>query len=107
MLYQQQMANTSVNANTSRHRPLSLVLSGLILICLLLLSACSGSNSTAGNSPTALPTAAISYTLHQQGSLQLQTFQQWIALMQQYNGDISSYQQEFTSDQQALQAAQT
>ncbi len=37
--------------------------------------------------------------------MQLQAFQQWIALMQQYNGNVTTYQQQYNSDQQALQTA--
>jgi len=43
--------------------------------------------------------------LQNEGDTQLQTFQQWIALMQQYNGSVTTYQQQYTSDQQALHAA--
>jgi hypothetical protein len=39
------------------------------------------------------------------GDTQLQAFQQWISLMQHYKGDITSYQQQYTSDGQALHAA--
>lgn len=39
--------------------------------------------------------------------MQLQSFQQWIALMQQYGGDVTNYQQQYTSDQQALKSAST
>lgn len=111
MHYQIQQLTTSVKTKAHHYRPSSLLLSGLILACLLLLNACSGSatsnNPAADNSPTSLPTPAIDRTLQQQGTVQLQTFQQWIALMQQYNGDVASYQQAYTSDQEALQAAQT
>ena len=39
--------------------------------------------------------------------MQLEAFQQWIALMQQYGGKADRYQQQYTSDQQALNAATT
>jgi lipoprotein-anchoring transpeptidase ErfK/SrfK len=39
--------------------------------------------------------------------MQLQAFQQWIALMKQYGGNIDSYQQQFDADQQALNDAAT
>jgi hypothetical protein len=76
----------------------------------LLLSACSNStpgkttNSSSANSSSPSP---ISQTLLNQGSSQLQTFQQWIALMQQYGGNSASYQQQYTNDQQALKSANT
>src|SRR6266852_3159139 len=87
------------------------LLSALVL-CLVLLSAC-GSLSNGGNrqsvssTPTALPTPAVDPTLQNQGTTELQTFQQWITLMQKYNGNTASYQQQYTSDQQALQDAKT
>nr|BBH95676.1 hypothetical protein KTA_38750 [Thermogemmatispora argillosa] len=37
----------------------------------------------------------------------LETFQQWITLMQQNGGDVTTYQQQYQRDQQALQQAQT
>ncbi|HLI06747.1 MAG TPA: L,D-transpeptidase family protein [Ktedonobacteraceae bacterium] len=51
------------------------------------------------------PTPTVSSTLQDQGTMQLQAFQQWIALMQQYNGNVTTYQQQYNSDQQALQTA--
>src|SRR5712692_63088 len=93
----------------SRHHIPTLLLSGLIL-CLLLLSACnssSASGTTATSTSTALPTPSIDSTLQNQGDTQLQTFQQWISLMQKYNGNTATYQQQYTSDQQALQDAKT
>ncbi|MEO8972945.1 MAG: L,D-transpeptidase, partial [Ktedonobacteraceae bacterium] len=88
----------------------TLILSGLFL-CIFLLSACNGvatgntGTTAAANRPTPLPSPAIDPTLQNQGTAQLQTFQQWITLMQQNKGDITAYQQQYTSDQQALQAA--
>jgi hypothetical protein len=54
-----------------------------------------------------LPTPTIDPTLQSQGDAQLQTYQQWISLMQKYNGNTATYQQQYTSDQQALQNAKT
>jgi lipoprotein-anchoring transpeptidase ErfK/SrfK len=45
--------------------------------------------------------------LKNQGDAQLQTFQQWISLIQQYGGASTSYQQQYTADQQALKNAHT
>lgn len=93
--------------STFSHRLRTLTLSGLFL-CIFLLSACGGATigiSPAANRPTPLPSPTIDRTLQNQGTAQLQTFQQWIALMQQYKGDINTYQQQYTGDQQALQAA--
>lgn len=87
----------------------TVVLSGLTL-CLLLLSACasntSGTNAKVGPS-TIISTPTVDATLRNQGETQLQTFQQWISLMQQYGGNSASYQQQYTADQQALQKAST
>ncbi len=84
----------------------------LFVLCLLLLSACSfpgNGNATASKpeAPTVIPTPTIDSTLSKQGSTQLQAFQQWIALMKQYGGDTTSYQQQYDADQQAFQSAKT
>ena len=90
------------------------MLCGLLLACALLLGACSSGAplsksgdpaQNAANTPTLTPSPTVSPALQQQGTAQLQTFQQWIALMQQYGGNVSTYQQQYTSDQQALNAA--
>jgi L,D-transpeptidase catalytic domain len=88
-----------------------LLLSALML-CLLLLSACGSSSNgentqSASSTPAALPTPTVDPTLQNQGATELQTFHQWITLMQKYNGNITTYQQQYTSDQQALQIAKT
>ena len=95
------------------YRLRTLVLSGLLL-CIFLLSACSGATTTGSNGttptvnrPTPLPSPVIDRALQNQGSAQLQAFQQWISLMQQYKGDTTTYQQQYTGDQQALQSAST
>ncbi|HEU5381785.1 MAG TPA: L,D-transpeptidase [Ktedonobacteraceae bacterium] len=78
----------------------------LLLTGLLFLNACKNTGASYadtqlqhGSQPT------VSRLLQQQGQLQLQTFRQWIALLEQFKGDIRPYQQNYTSDQQALQAA--
>ncbi|SRR5216110_924042 len=76
----------------------------------LLLSACATNANTSakqGNTPTPVPTQAVNETMINQGNTQLQTFQQWIALMQQHKGDTTTYQKQYNDDQQALQNAQT
>src|ERR1700730_13303837 len=98
------------NKPLSRHHTIPALLLSALILCLLLLSACSGSSAsgaTASSTPTALPTLAIDPTLQNQGDTQLQTFQQWISLMQKYNGNSATYQQQYTSDQQALRDAKT
>src|SRR6185312_9111010 len=82
-----------------------------LLFCFFLLSACSGT-TTQGSTPpgakntfTPTPTTTITMTQKNEGSAELQTFQQWIALMQQYHGDVTTYSQQYSSDQQALQSA--
>jgi lipoprotein-anchoring transpeptidase ErfK/SrfK len=73
-----------------------------LLACLLVLNACSHSDSTQvkANSQPAISAAQL-----QEGQAQLRTFQQWIALLQQFKGKTSAYQQNYTSDQRALKAA--
>lgn len=77
----------------------------------LLLSACSnlpvGNQASASSSGNSSSASTISQTLQSQGNTQLQAFQQWIALMQQYGGNVDTYQQQYTGDQQALQSAHT
>ena len=94
--------------STSR-RPLRGLAVSILFPLLIILSACSASaiSNTPGSSSTsaAITTPTVSPSLQRQGDAQLQTFQQWIALMQQYQGDVTTYQQQYTSDQQALQAA--
>lgn len=97
------------------HYRLSLLSLSLLFACTLLLSACSGlslpggpnTTSAAGatKTPVLAPTPTVTIALQQQGTTQLQAFQQWIALMQQYGGKVSTYQEQYTSDQQALAAA--
>src|SRR5258706_7591712 len=83
----------------------------ILLFSFFLLSACSGtttqsSTSTRTNNNLALsPTPGIGLTQQNEGNAQLQAFQQWIALMQQYHGDVTTYQQQYSSDQQALRSA--
>lgn len=88
--------------------------SGLLLACTLLLSACSNpfvagspGGTSAVSTPTLVPSPTVTPALQQQGTIQLQAFQQWIALLQQYGGKASKYQQQYTNDQQALDAATT
>lgn len=79
-----------------------------LFILAVLLSACgSTSNSGSTGAQVTSPTPAISLSLQDQGTTELHTFQQWIALMQQYHGDSSVYQGQYTSDQQDLQNAKT
>lgn len=95
--------------NESRRYLRSLAGSALLLF-LVILSACGGpgTSNTPGSSstPHTITTPAVSPALQRRGDAQLQTFQQWIALMQQYQGDVTNYQQQYNSDQQALHAAQ-
>jgi lipoprotein-anchoring transpeptidase ErfK/SrfK len=57
--------------------------------------------------PTLVPSPTVAPSLRQQGTVQLQTFQQWIALLKKYGGKTSKYQQQYTGDQQTLSAATT
>lgn len=87
---------------------LSTLLFGGLVLCLLL-SACSivQSGNTTSSTHAIISAPAIDGTLKKQGEMQLQAFQQWIALMRQYSGNATTYQQQYTSDQQALQNAKT
>src|SRR6266568_3406337 len=82
----------------------------------LLLSSCSsmiGGNGTSTSktavtpTPTLVPTPTISQAMHNEGETELQSFQQWITLMQQNGGSVTTYQQQYNSDQQALAQATT
>jgi L,D-transpeptidase-like protein len=113
-IFEKALASMFKPMQKTRNHRLSGLLFGLLLACTLLLNACSGplaaaSNSTASatSTPTLVPTPTVAPTLQQQGTMQLQTFQQWIALLQQYGGKASKYQQQYTDDQQALRAATT
>ena len=95
-------------SSISRRHSGSLTLSVLLLL-LFLLSACSGSTTSNASGPVSTPdtisTPTVSPTLQKQGDAQLQTYQLWIALVQQYQGDVTTYQQQYNSDQQALHSA--
>jgi hypothetical protein len=76
----------------------------------LLLSACNAKPSAStkqGGTATPVPTPTISETMVNEGNTQLQTFQQWITLMQQYKGDVKNYQKQYNDDQQALNNSHT
>ena len=79
----------------------------ILALCILLLSACGTLTAAKESTVSPTPTPAIDSTLKNQGDTQLQAFQQWITLMQQYNGDVTTFQKEYTSDQQALASART
>src|SRR6266516_2221310 len=78
--------------------------------CMLLLSGCGSTGSTTktvSSTTTVVPTPTVDASLQKQGYVQLQDFQQWIALMQKYHGNTTTYQQQYTNDQQALLHART
>src|SRR5437660_11374864 len=93
-------------SNSWRFRLSKIVLCAL-LPCLVLLSACGSTiaPSQKASATSVVPTPTVNSTLRSMGDAQLQTFQQWIALMQQYQGDVTTYQQQYQNDQQALQSA--
>jgi L,D-transpeptidase-like protein len=92
--------------HTTRHKPIAFL--SAIILCLVLLSACaSNAGNTGSSSSTAVSTPTIDPTSKNQGSMQLLAFQQWISLMQQYSGDTTTFQQQYTADQQALNNART
>src|SRR5260370_14973270 len=108
---------------------LSLPFLGLLLTCALLIGVSNAtgivnvsanasrpitSNVSTGVS-RAITTGALSNTSaftaspaqQQMGNTQLQAFQQWITLMQQYGGNVDTFQQQYHSDQLALASART
>ena len=103
------MNKTHVRIHTSFWSRLRTVMLSGVLLYLFLLSACSGATTQSSTTTTAgtNPTPTVDRTLQNEGNAQLQTFQQWIALMQQYQGNITTYQQQYQSDQQALRTATT
>ena len=105
-----------MNMNKSRkyHQQRFTFLASALMAFLLFLSACgTGSTGTISSSNASAPTTSpspsptVNPALHQQGALNLQTLQQWITLMQKYGGNVSTYQQQYASDQQALSTATT
>ncbi|MGH2479683.1 MAG: hypothetical protein ACRDHW_08520, partial [Ktedonobacteraceae bacterium] len=79
-----------------------------LLACLLALNACGSSNDNqAANQAGAHAQPALTASLRQAGQTQLRTFQQWIALMQQFKGNTRSYQRDYLSDQRTLSGART
>ncbi len=101
------MSNAHVQIHTLLQRHVRTLTLSVLLLCIVLLSACGqttaqNSGSTAKNS---IPTPAINPSLQNKGDMQLQAFQQWISLLQHYKGDVTSYQQQYNSDQQALHNA--
>ena len=101
--------NKTLDKNSLSSSSLRYLAASVFLLLLVLLSACSApaiSNTPgSGSTPTTIATPTVSAALQKQGDAQLQTYQQWIALMQQYQGDVTTYQQQYNSDQQALHAA--
>ena len=101
--------NKTLDKNSLSGSSLRYLAASVFLLLLVILSACSApaiSNTPdSGSTPTVIATPTVSAALQKQGEAQLQTYQQWIALMQQYQGDVTTYQQQYNSDQQALHAA--
>ena len=77
------MNKTHLQTYTSfRYHLRTLSLSGLLL-CIFLLSACSGATTQSTTATTASNglAPAVDLTLQNEGNVQLQAYQQWIALM--------------------------
>lgn len=82
----------------------------LLAIGVLLLQACSNetAHQTGRNAALGMtPTPAIGLFLQQRGKIALQAFQQWIMLLEQNGGDIVTYQQQYSSAQQAFKQTKT
>ena len=82
------------------------LLLSILTLCLIILSSCgNNSGNTSPGTSTTIPAPAIDLTTKNQGDTQLLAFQQWITLLQHYNGDTTIYQQQYNTDQQALNNA--
>lgn len=82
----------------------------IFTLCTIILSACATQKNTSTPSnygSTSLNMPAIDVSLKNQGSMQLETFQQWITLMQQNGGNVTTFQQQYDTDQVSLQNATT
>lgn len=91
---------------TKKYIPATLM--SALTLCLILLSACAqNANNTNSSTSTSIPSPVIDPTTKNQGDTQLLAFQQWITLMQQFNGNTTIYQQQLNSDQQAMNTAKT
>lgn len=83
-----------------------------IILFGFLLGACNtsptnNSSRTSSSNVTNAVTPTVSTVLQNKGNAQLQAFQQWIALLQQNGGSVTTYQQQYDSDQQELAQATT
>jgi len=91
---------------STHHLPTILI--STLTLCLILLSACgNNAGNTNSSTSTTFSAPAIDLTTKNQGDTQLLAFQQWITLMQQYNGNTTIYQQQLNTDQQDLNSAKT
>jgi lipoprotein-anchoring transpeptidase ErfK/SrfK len=101
------MINEQKSSSYSSRKQRSTILLSVLILSIVLLSACSGGIASQTPTKPIKPTPTITGSLQKQGKTQLAAFQQWIALLQQYHGDATTYQQEYQSDEQALHQATT
>lgn len=102
------MEQTSKTRLTIHQQLIVSLIIGVVVV--FLLSACdsnAGTNVKQSSAPASTATSTINVATTHQGDMQLQTFQQWIALMQLYKGDVTNYQKQYNEDQQALRNAHT
>ncbi len=101
----------NIHQNQCKREPthhIPTLLLSILTLCLIMLSSCgNNSGNTSSNTSTTIPAPAIDLTTKNQGDTQLLAFQQWITLIQQYNGNTTIYQQQYNVDQQALKSAKT
>jgi hypothetical protein len=101
----------NIHQNQRKREPttrITSILLSALTVFLISLSACGNiSGNTNSSISTTIPTPTVDLTTKNQGDIQLLAFQQWIALMQQYNGNTTTYQQQLNTDQQALNSAKT
>jgi L,D-transpeptidase catalytic domain len=99
---------TNIVSSMISHNLLRITLLSGLSICLLL-SSCQSPNifTSQEHISKTVTNSTINTTLRKQGAMQLQTLHSWISLMQQYGGDIHTYQQQYTTDMHALRQAKT
>src|SRR6266516_1066540 len=101
----------NIHQNQRKREPthhIPTLLLSILTLCLIILNSCgNNAGNTSASTSTTIAAPAIDLTTKNQGDTQLLTFQQWITLMHQYNGNTTIYQQQLNADQQALNSAKT
>src|SRR5271165_2233128 len=98
------MRNYQQHCTQQHTRRQTFLLISLLLTCLLVLCACTSTQKGRSSAPVL---SAVDTQLTSEGQSEAKAFQLWITLMQNYNGNISKYNQEYFSDQKSLLNAKT